>query len=126
MKIVDRKTLLDTPNGTLYADYSPSAGSNSLAFGSLRTKLNNTGEMFEYMPLFEPAMEDGFNPCNGIDICLNPFYSLPAYLDSGGRVNADARYAVFDNIDIVEIIMGLADNCGVVVEARNRLNDEFC
>lgn len=108
MKIVDRKTFLALPAGTVFAKYADHQ------FEQIEVKADTCGEDFVtngLIPMFE-GWESGTDFEDGIDAMVAGEQSPPFDYDSYGRdglFDQDQLFAVFEKRDVEAMIAHLQE-----------------
>ena len=109
MKIVDRKTFLALPNGTIYQDYRSTCADGNL----LRKGDNITTNDYYAACLSGESVVDAHDSGDFFDkftAMEDTGASLPANFEvecRDGMFEADARYFIYEREDVVKLIAAL-------------------
>lgn len=109
MRIVDRKTFLAMPAGTLFAKFDPHV------FGELQIKADTCGNDFVcngLMPYWWEDCQDSGDALSIIDRMMEGESSPPLDYDSYGRdglFDADQLFAVFEPADVRALMTHLTE-----------------
>lgn len=125
MKIVDRKTFLSLPAGTLFSTYQP------CVFGDLRIKGDSIGEIdFFYQPITDAiACNDSSEFAEKLDAAQASGASLSMDFDCQGRdgmFDADQLFAVWEPADVAALIARLGRCTAGVAERHPRCGYPYC